>query len=96
MPDFDSVLMSEFNPEMEQALKDFQFPGPEIDMHTSDYARLVCSMLDIPIYKLTNNKSTIESLHVLFTLFSVFRQNQHFLNQGDQDQANNNGNSQAV
>ena len=80
MPDFDSVLMSEFNPEMEQALKEIQFPGPEIDMHTSDYARLVCSMLDIPIYKLTNNKSTIESLHVLFTLFSVFRQNQHFLN----------------
>jgi intraflagellar transport protein 46 len=52
-----------------------QFPGPEIDMHTSEYAKLVCAMLDIPIHKLANNKSIVESLHVLFTLFSEFRQN---------------------
>lgn len=79
MPDFDQ-LMSEMNPEMEHAIKEFRFPGPEIDMHTSDYARLVCAMLDIPVHKLANNKSIIESLHVLFTLFSEFRQNQHFQN----------------
>lgn len=72
MPDFD-FLMQELNPEMEQALKDTQFPGPEIDMHTSDYAKLVCSMLDIPIHKLANNKSILESLHVMFTLYSEFR-----------------------
>jgi intraflagellar transport protein 46 len=40
-------------------------------------------MLDIPVHKLANNKSLVESLHVLFTLFSEFRQNQHFKNQGD-------------
>ena len=72
MPDFDN-LMSELAPELEQALKDMQFPGPEIDMHTSEYAKLVCAMLDIPIHKLANNKSIVESLHVLFTLFSEFR-----------------------
>jgi len=88
MPDFD-MLMSEFNPEMERALKSIEFPGPEIDMHTSDYSRLVCGMLDIPTHKLANNKSGIESLHVLFTLFSEFRQNQHFQNNEGNTAADN-------
>ena len=73
--------MSEMNPEMESALKEMQFPGPEIDMDPNCYARIILSMLDIPVHKLANNKSLIESLHVLFTLFSEFRQNQHFKNQ---------------
>lgn len=47
-------------------------------MHTADYARLICAMCDIPVHKLGNNKSVIESLHVLFTLFVEFRNNQHF------------------
>jgi intraflagellar transport protein 46 len=63
---------------METAVKEIPFPGPQIDMHPGDYSRLVCSMLDIPCHKLANNKSVVESLHVLFTLFSEFRQNQHF------------------
>jgi intraflagellar transport protein 46 len=80
MPDIDN-LMQEWPQEMEQALKDIPFPGPDIDMHPADYARLVCSMVDIPSHKLANNKSVIESLHILFTLFSEFRSNQHFQNQ---------------
>jgi intraflagellar transport protein 46 len=67
--------MIEMPPELEQALKEMSFPGGEIDMHPSDYARIVLTMLDIPVHKLANNKSLIESLHVLFTLFSEFRQN---------------------
>jgi intraflagellar transport protein 46 len=47
-------------------------------MHPGDYARLVCSMMDIPCHKLANNKSVVESLHIMFTLFSEFRSNQHF------------------
>ena len=39
------------NPELEQALMDMQFPGAEIDMHPSDYARIVLAMLDIPVHK---------------------------------------------
>ena len=77
MPDFDK-LMSEWSPDMEHALRDIPFPGPDIDMLSADYARLVCAMVDIPSHKLANNKSVIESLHLLFTLFSEFRQNQHF------------------
>jgi len=78
MPDFDDHLMIEMNPEFEQALKDLTFPGGEIDIHASDYARFVLALLDIPVHKLANKKSLIESLHVLFTLFSTFRSNQHF------------------
>ena len=73
--------MQEWPPEMEAAFKSTPFPGPEIDMHVSDYAKIVCSMSDIPVHKLQNNKPVIESLHVLFTLFSEFRSNQHFQQQ---------------
>ena len=79
MPDFDEDLMIEMVPELEKALTQsmdgLSFPGAEIDMHPSDYARIILTMLDIPVHKLANNKSLIESLHVLFTLFSTFRQN---------------------
>lgn len=74
MPEFD-LLMEEWNPEMEQAFQQIDFPSDEIDMHVSDYARLICAMTDIPIHKSANNKSVIESLHVLFTLFVEFRNN---------------------
>ncbi len=67
--------MQEWPPEMEHALRECQFPGPEIDMHTADYGRFICSMMDIPTHKLVNNKSVIEALHVLFTTFSELRQN---------------------
>jgi intraflagellar transport protein 46 len=77
MPDIDN-LMQEWNPEMEAAFRQIDFPGPEIDMDTADYARLICCFTDIPVHKHNNNKSLIESMHVLFTLFSEFRQNQHF------------------
>ena len=76
MPDFDEDLMIEMNPELEKALQGLEgisFPGAEIDMHPSDYSRIILTMLDILVHKLANNKSLIESLHVLFTLFSTFR-----------------------
>lgn len=80
MPDFDT-LMQEWNPEMEQAFRQIAFPGPEIDMSPAEYARIICAMVDIPVHKQQNNKAVIESLHVLFTLFSEFRSNQHFQQQ---------------
>jgi intraflagellar transport protein 46 len=51
MPDFDT-MMEEWKPEMEAAFKQFEFPGPEIDMNTADYAKLCVSMCDIPVHKL--------------------------------------------
>ena len=57
-------------------------------MHVSDYAKIICAMSDVPVHKLQNNKATIESLHVLFTLFSEFRSNQHFQQQNNDGFAN--------
>ena len=37
---------------MEAAFKQIAFPGADIDMHVSDYAKIICSMVDIPVHKL--------------------------------------------
>lgn len=43
----------------------------ELDIKT--YAKLVCTLLDIPVYD-----DPIESLHVLFTLYLEFKNNPIF------------------
>lgn len=50
MPDIET-LMQEWHPDMEQAFRQIQFPGPEIDMSVGDYARIICAMADIPVHK---------------------------------------------
>lgn len=85
MPDMD-LLMEEWPAEVEHTLQQIPFPGPEIDLHTADYARLVCHFMDIPTHKLANNRATIESLHVLFTLYAEFKENVHFKDKGQQQQ----------
>ena len=44
-------------------------------MELYQYVRIICSVLDIPVYH-----NLIESLHVLFTLYTEFKANQHFQN----------------
>jgi len=63
---------------MEKMFKDVEFPDEKINMKLPEYSRLICNMLDIPIHKLNSNNSTIEALHVLFTLYSEFKENPHF------------------
>jgi intraflagellar transport protein 46 len=89
MPDFDK-LMEIWPPSMEQAFREIQFPGPEIELPIEDYSRLICTMLDIPVHNLPDNKGVIEALHVVFTLFSEFKANQHFLAKQNQNQVYNN------
>lgn len=72
MPDIEA-LMQVWPDEVEHTLKTLELPSPEIDLDLRDYARVVCAFLDIPVYS-----SMTESLHVLFTLYSEFRNNQHF------------------
>lgn len=74
MPEFDN-LMEEWPPELQDAMRNIQFPGPDVDLSTIDYARLVCHFMDIPTHKLANNRATIESLHQLFSLYIEFRDN---------------------
>ncbi|CCW61640.1 unnamed protein product [Phytomonas sp. EM1] len=73
MPDINTLLQA-----WPTAFEEFlnaggQLPSPNIDLELEQYARLLCVLLDIPVYN-----SLIDSLHVMFTLFEEFRNNQHF------------------
>mmetsp|Transcript_2211 Transcript_2211/g.3117 ORF Transcript_2211/g.3117 Transcript_2211/m.3117 type:complete len:94 (+) Transcript_2211:61-342(+) len=81
MPDVES-LMQVWPEEIERLLKDISLPPAKIDLDLKDYVRIVCAILDIPVYS-----SMCESLHVLFTLYSEFRNNQHFRNNANQQPA---------
>lgn len=55
--------------------------GPDLELQV----RVVCALLDIPVHPPARDKSSkseqkslIEALHVLFTLFTEFRDNAHF------------------
>lgn len=75
MPDIDS-LMQEWPAELESLLKTTTLPTAEFSDDLQSYIDLMCSLLDIPVHK-----SRIQSLHVLFTLYSAFKNSQHFHSQ---------------
>lgn len=77
MPDSDT-LMDVWHPDVEELLNSIELPSPDLDVSLEGYIRIVCSILGIPVHNLSNSKSCIESLHVLFTLYSDFKSNQHF------------------
>mmetsp|Transcript_2973 Transcript_2973/g.4144 ORF Transcript_2973/g.4144 Transcript_2973/m.4144 type:complete len:374 (+) Transcript_2973:27-1148(+) len=72
MPDIES-LMQVWPSEFEELLKEVPLPSSDLDMDLAEYAKIVCALLDIPVY----DKIT-ESLHVLFTLYTEFKNNAHF------------------
>ncbi len=72
MPDIDAML-DMWPPEFEQALEGLQLPSPELDMSLPEYTRVLCAILDIPVYD-----NPVESLHLMFTVFMEFRNNPHF------------------
>lgn len=77
MPDIDN-LMEVWPQEFEEALGALELPGPDLEVDLQTYARVVCSLLDIPVYSQPSAKNLVESLHVLFTLYSDFKSNPHF------------------
>ena len=71
---------------MEEAFNTLNLPNQNIDMDLQNYAKLACTLLDIPVHNTKNDKNLIESLHVFFTLYSVFKENVYFQKkQGDED-----------
>jgi intraflagellar transport protein 46 len=74
MPDIES-LMQIWPEEFECLLGKIPLPKAEMDLNLDQYIRIICTLLDIPVYK-----NVYESLHVLFTLYLEFRSNQHFMN----------------
>jgi intraflagellar transport protein 46 len=77
MPDIEG-LMQVWADKLEAVFKDIPFPDDRISMSTDNYAKILCNMLDIPIHQLNSKKGIIEALHVMFTLYLEFRDNQHF------------------
>lgn len=72
MPDIDS-LMQEWPAELEELLGRLQLPPARLNCSPAQYADIICSLLDIPVYS-----SRIQSLHLLFSLYLEFRDSQHF------------------
>ena len=72
MPDID-LLMQEWPPEVESLLSEMQLPSADLDCSLQTYIDMICSILDIPVHK-----SRIQSLHVLFSLYSAFKELHHF------------------
>lgn len=73
MPDIEQ-LMQVWPAEFEDYLQQNQLPSlAELDMDLLPLIKLMMSILDVPVY----NQMT-DSLHVVFTLYSEFKSNQHF------------------
>ncbi|CAN2387919.1 intraciliary transport [Pristimantis euphronides] len=72
MPEVET-LMQEWPSEFEERLGKISLPTAELDCDLPTYIDMIHAMLDIPVYK-----SRIQSLHVLFSLYSEFKNSQHF------------------
>ncbi|XP_072740475.1 intraflagellar transport protein 46 homolog isoform X2 [Ciconia boyciana] len=72
MPDIET-LMQEWSPEFEELLGKVGLPTAEMNCELPEYIDMICAILDIPVYK-----SRIQPLHVLFSLYSEFKNSQHF------------------
>ncbi|XP_069470531.1 intraflagellar transport protein 46 homolog isoform X2 [Ambystoma mexicanum] len=72
MPDIDS-LMQEWSPEFEELLGKVGLPTADVNCTLAEYIDMICAVLDIPVYK-----SRIQSLHIMFSLYSEFKNSQHF------------------
>jgi len=73
MPDIEQ-LMQEWPPEFEEMLKHTSLPTADLDMELNEYVDMICAILDIPVYP----GGRVQALHVLFTLYSEFKNSQHF------------------
>merc|ERR1719203_758546 len=78
MPDIEQ-LMQVWMAEFEEYLQQNPLPDmADLDLDLKDYIRVIASILDVPVHgQLT------ETLHVIFTLYSEFKSNQHFSKTAD-------------
>lgn len=77
MPEIDD-LMQAWDPEFEKILDENGLPEGDLDISIEDLARFVSALLDIPIYEQNKEKSVVEAVHLMFTLYLAF--DQHFAN----------------
>lgn len=81
MPSIDS-LMEVWPEEFEQALimdSNATVLPAELDMDLKDFATAACALVDIPV-----QENLVHSVHLLFTLWNTFRNNEHFKGRAEQ------------
>ena len=76
MPDLEE-LMQVWPDEMERALESLPLPTADMDLSLTEYAQVICALLDIPV-----KGNVVESLHVLFSLYQEFKSNLFFQTKG--------------
>ena len=74
MPDVEDDLMAEMPDQMQEAMANLVTWGSDIDLSVEQYARVILTLFDIPVLE----DSVIESLHLLFTVYSEFADNPMF------------------
>merc|ERR1719335_461816 len=73
MPDIEQ-LMQVWPAEFEEYLQSNPLPDlADLELDLPEYIRIIASVLDVPVYS-----QLTETLHVIFTLYSEFKSNQHF------------------
>lgn len=79
MPEIDS-LMQVWEPEFENALNKTKLGDASVPLATEQLVLLACNLADVPVHEGDSERNLIESLHVLFQLYSAFNSNDHFQN----------------
>eukprot|EP00126_Sphaerothecum_destruens_P006097 Sdes_comp19212_c0_seq1m10085 len=72
-PDLEHLLQ-EWPIEYEELLNGVKLPLASLEIELPQYVTMICNLLDIPVYP----NSLTESLHLLFSLYSEFKNSQHF------------------
>ena len=69
-----ATLLKVWPSDFEAALANLELPTGDINLDVSQFAKLACAICDIPVH---DNK-LIESLHMLFSLYTELKSNSHF------------------
>lgn len=72
-------LMEVWPEEFDKALNSIPLPSADMDLTLEEYSKVICSICDIPV-----KGNIIESLHLLFTVYTLFAGHQHFQNEDSQ------------
>jgi intraflagellar transport protein 46 len=72
MPDIEK-LMQVWPTEFEDYITSNPLPIAEIDMPLQDFVKMIAVLLDVPVHS-----DNTDTLHVIFTLYSEFKNNPHF------------------
>jgi intraflagellar transport protein 46 len=71
-PDIDT-LMQVWPDKFEKSLDHIPLPSPDLDVSLTEYSKILCSLLDIPVYD-----NPVESLYVMFSLYLEFKNHPNF------------------